>query len=97
MELLANIKISRKEPDSKYDDYGHTKQIEKVFFNNKLNILLIHEWLSKLDLNKTQMDYDAISLYLSAMWDENSVFPRIESGYRSEPHMNDILVYDFIN
>ena len=41
------------------------------------------------------MDYDATSLYLSAMWDENSVYPKIESGYGFKPHMNDIFVKDF--
>ena len=37
--------------------------------------------LSKLDSNKTQMDYEATSLYPSAMWDENSVYPKIETGF----------------
>ena len=34
----------------------------------------IHEKLSEKDLKKTQMDFDATSLYPSDMWDENSVY-----------------------
>ena len=44
----------------------------------KINMLSIQEKLSKLDLSKTQMDFDATSLYPSAMWDENSVFRKME-------------------
>ena len=35
----------------------------------------------KLDSNETQMDYDATSLYLSAMWDEKPVYPKTETGF----------------
>ena len=63
-----------KEFSSKYDDYGDINEKEKSdFINKKLNMLPIHKELSKLDSNKTQMDFDATSLYPSAMWDENSV------------------------
>ena len=41
-------------------------------------MLLIHKQLSKLDSNNTQVDYDAASLYPSAMWDEKSVYPKIK-------------------
>ena len=53
--------------------------------------------LSKLDSNKTQMDFDATSLYPSAMWDEKSVFPKIETGFAFKPHMNDVYVEAFNN
>ena len=36
------------------------------------------------------MDFDAKSLYPSAMWDEKSVYPKTDTGYHFEPHMNDI-------
>ena len=42
-------------------------------------MLPIHKELSKLNSNKTQMDYDANSLYPSAMWDENSVYLKKET------------------
>ena len=43
------------------------------------------------------MDYDATSLYPSAMWDENSVYPKIETGFAFKPHMNDVYVKAFNN
>ena len=68
-EILSEYeKLYEKEFDSRYDEYRNIIQIEKAkYINNKLNILPIRERLSKLDLNKTQMDYDATSLYPSAM------------------------------
>ena len=49
--------------------------------NKKLNMLPIHKELSKLDSNKTQKICDATSLYPSAMWDEKTVCPKIETGF----------------
>ena len=60
-------------------------------------MLPILKELSKLDSNKTQMDFDATSLYPSAMWDENSVYPKIETGFAFKPQMNDIYVEAFNN
>ena len=34
----------------------------------------------------------ATSLYPSAMWDEYSVYPKIETGFAFKPHMNNIYV-----
>ena len=41
--------------------------------------------------------FDCTSLYPSAMWDESSIFPKIETGYAFTPDMNDELVEKFIN
>ena len=60
-------------------------------------MLPIHKELSKLDLNKTQMDFDATSLYPSAMWDENSVFLEKETGFAFKPHMIKTYVEAFSN
>ena len=60
-------------------------------------MLPIHKELSKLNSNKTQMDFDATSLYPSAMWDESSVYPKIETGFAFKPHMNDVCVEAFNN
>ena len=46
---------------------------KKKSYQHKLNMLPIQKELAKLDSNKTQMDYDAKSLYHSAMWDEISM------------------------
>ena len=43
------------------------------------------------------MDFDATSLYPSAMWDKNRVYPKIETGYAFKPQMNDVFVSDFNN
>ena len=41
------------------------------------------------------MDYDGNSLYPSAMWDENPVYPKIETGFAFTPDMNHIYVEAF--
>ena len=41
------------------------------------------------------MDLDGSGLYPSAMWDENSVLPKIESGFAFALHMNDVYVKAF--
>ena len=33
---------------------------------------------SKINFNQTQMDFDVTSLCPSAMWDKNSVYPKIK-------------------
>ena len=42
-------------------------------------------------------DFDAGSLYSSAMWDRNSVYPKIETGFAFKPHMNNVFVEAFTN
>ena len=87
-----------KEFDSNYDEYRDVDEKERTeFIDKKLNMLPIHKELSKLNSNKTQMDFDASSLYPSAMWDENSVYPKIETGFPFKPHMNDVYVEAFNN
>ena len=96
--LNKHEKEYEKEFDSKYDEYRDIDQKEKEKnVNRKLNMLPIHKELSKLDLNKTQMDFDATSLYPSAMWDCNSVYPKIETGFAFKPHMNHVYVEAFNN
>ena len=87
-----------KEFDSKYNDYRGIDQKEKEkYVNRKLNMLPILKELSKLDSNKTQMDFDATSLYSSAMWVEKSVYPKIETGFAFKPHIDDVCVEAFNN
>ena len=38
------------------------------------------------------MDFDATSLYPSAIWDEDSVYPKIETRFAFKPDMNDVYV-----
>ena len=43
------------------------------------------------------MDFDATSLYPSAMWVEKSVYPEYESGFAFKPHFNKTYVDAFNN
>ena len=43
------------------------------------------------------MCYDAASLYASAMWDCESVYPKTETGFAFKPHMNKTYVEAFNN
>ena len=43
------------------------------------------------------MVFDAKSSYQSAMWDEISVYPKIESGFAFKPHMSNVYVEAFNN
>ena len=96
--LKEHEKQYAKELDLEYDDYRDIKEKEKTnYINKNLNKLPIHKELSKLDSIKIQMDIDATSLYPSAMCDENSVYPKIETGFAFKPHMNDVYVKAFNN
>ena len=41
------------------------------------------------------MDFDATSLYHSATLNEKSVYRKVETGFASKPHMNDVYVEAF--
>ena len=63
----------------------------------KLSNLRIHKLLKQIELIHLLWDYDAVSLYPSAMWDEKSIYPRIETGYAFIRDMNNELVEKFNN
>ena len=91
-------KIIENEYDSKFKDYRDNDEEEKTeHINKELNKLPIHKKLQKLDHNDVMMDFDATSLYPSAMWDEKSVYPKIESGFAFKPYMNKTYVEAFNN
>ena len=60
-------------------------------------MLPIHGELSKLNLKKTQMAFDGNSLYPSAMYDCEGVYPKIETGFAFKPQMNKTYVEAFNN
>ena len=47
------------------------------------------------DLSDLVMDFDATSLYLSAMWDDNSIYTKMETGYTFTVNMHDELLEKF--
>ena len=81
---------------SEFEDYRDTDGGEKTkHVNNKLSILPMHDNFKKLNLNEVGMIFDATSSYPSAMWDENSVLPKIETGFAFKPRLNNIFVEAF--
>ena len=47
---------------------------------------------SQFDLNDLSMDFDATIFYPGAMWDDQNVYPKIETGHPFTLDMNDELV-----
>ena len=76
-------KIIENEYDSQFNDYrDNDKEDRTEHISKELNKLPIHKKIQKLDVNNDVMlDFYGNSLYTSAMWDENSVYPKIETGF----------------
>ena len=90
--------ILEKEYESQFNDYPDENEEEKEeFINKKLGNLRLHKLLQRIELVHLLWDFDAVSLYPSAMWDENSIYPRIETGYAFTRDMNNELVEKFNN
>ena len=89
-------KLYAKEIDSRNEDCRDNSQKEKTdYINKRLHNLPILEPLSEVDSKKSQKDFDATNLYLDAMWDKKSVYPKIKTDYAFKPRMNDMFVKDF--
>ena len=90
--------IIEDEYNSKFKDYRDIDVEERTeHINKELNKIPIRKKLQKLNHNDVMMDFDATSLYPSAMWDQNSVYPKIETGFAFKPHMNNVYVEAFNN
>ena len=91
-----HLKIIEEEYESKFDDY---RDIGEEEMNNHINKKLceypIHTLLQELSLDDLLWDFDAVSLYPSAMSDPESIYPRIEMGYAYTKNMIDELVNKF--
>ena len=91
-----HFKIFEKEYESKFNDYRDENVEEKEkFINEKLSNLKLHKIIKRIELFHLLWDFDAVSLYPSAMWGENSIYPRIETGYAYTRDMNNELVEKF--
>ena len=92
-----NRKLLENEYDSQFKDYRDKDEEKKTEnFNKELNKLPIQKKLQKIDVNNdVMMGFDGNSLYPSAMRDENSMYPKIESGFAFAPHMKDVYVKAF--
>ena len=38
------------------------------------------------------MDFDSTGLYSCAVWDEKSIYPKLDSGFAGKPRMKDIYI-----
>ena len=93
-----HFKIFEREYEDQFDDYRNENVEEKEkFINEKLSNLRLHKIIKRIELIHLLWDFDAVSLYPSAMWDEKSIYPRIETGYAFTRDMNDELVVNFNN
>ena len=93
-----HFKIFEKEYEAQFDDYRDENDEEKEkYINEKLGNLRLHKLIQKIELFHLLWDFDAVSLYPSAMWDENSIYPRNATGYSYTRDMNDELVNKFNN
>ena len=93
-----HFKIFEKEYEDQFDDYRLENVEEKEkYVNEKLSQLPLHRLIKQIKLEELLWDFDATSLYPSAMWDEKSIYPRIETGYSFTRDMNKYLVHRFNN
>ena len=91
-------KKEKNEYDSQTDDYRDINQEERtISINLKLKKIPKLEKLQKLNLNDVMMDFDATSLYPSAIWVENSNHPIKETGFAFKPDMNETYADAFNN
>ena len=90
--------IYEKEYENQFNDYRDEDLDEKEkYINEKLGNLKIHKLSKQIELVHLLWDFDAVSLYPSAMWDEKSIYPRIETGYAFTRDMNKFLVHRYNN
>ena len=92
-----HFKIYEKEYENQFNDYREEDLDEKeIYINEKLIQLPLHQLIKQRKLDELLWDYDAVSLYPSAVWDESSNYPKIETGYAYTPDLNKKLVKKFI-
>ena len=67
------------------------------YITEKLSKLPIQQLIKKIKLDELLCDLDAVLLYPSSMWDQNSLYHQIETRYAYAKLMNDELVENFIS
>ena len=87
-----HLEIIKNEYGSKFYDCQKEDEEEKEIYIKLSKSLLIHQLIKQIKLDDLLWGFDAVSLYPSAMWDENNIYPRIETGYAYIEDMNDELV-----
>ena len=93
-----HCEIFEKEYENQFDDYrDEDVEGKEKYINKKLGDLRLHKLIKQIELIHLSWDFDDVSLYPSAMCDENSIYPRIETGCSFTRDMNDELVEKFNN
>ena len=93
-----HFKIFEKEYENQFNDYRDENVEEKEkYINEKLSQLPIHRLIKQMKIYELLWDFDATSLYPSAMWDKKSIYPTIETGYSFTRVLNKFLVHRFNN
>ena len=91
-----HFKVFEKECENQFKDYRDEDVEEKEkFIGEKLSELPIHQLIKQTKVDEIFWDFDAVTLYPSAMWDENSFYPRIETGHAFTRDMENELVEKF--
>ena len=70
------------------------KKKEK-YMNEKLSNFRLHKIIKRIEMIHLLWDFDAVSLYPSAMLDPKSICPKIETAYAFTKNMNDDIVEKF--
>ena len=103
IEAFINYKnehyeIIKKQYETQFTEYKKENEKEKEkHMNEKLGNLPIHQLKKRLHSTYSLMDFDATSLYPSAMYDEKYTYPKTEMGYANTKDTNDELVEKIIN
>ena len=93
-----HMKLYEKVYESNFFDYRDENVEENErYVNEKLINLRLHKLLQQIELIHLLWDFDAVSLYPSAMWDEKFIYLRIETGYAFTRDMNKFLLHKFGN
>ena len=88
-----HFEIFEKLYENQFNDYRDENVEDKEkYINEKLSNLGLHKIIKRIEVIHLFWDFDAVSLYPSAMWDEKSIYPRIETGFAYTRDMNDELV-----
>ena len=93
-----HYEIFENEYESQFNEYRDedVEDVKRKYINEKLSHLRVHKSIQKIEIVHLLWDFDAVSLYPSAMWDERSIYSRIETGYAFTRDLNDELVEKFI-
>ena len=93
---IKHRKVIENDYDSQFEDYRKINQDERTKkINDKLNKLPIHEKLQIINLDNVMMNFDATLLYPIAMFDENSLYPKRESGFAFKPFLKKVYAEAF--